>query len=51
MSNLDFDMVGLSPLAFPVSLSSSSLPPFDEGNIAVSFLQFCKNVLQKGKPQ
>lgn len=30
MSNLDFDMVGLSPLAFPAALSSSSLPPFVE---------------------
>lgn len=30
MSNLDFDMVGLSPLAAPSVLSASSLPPFDE---------------------
>lgn len=34
MSNLDFDMVGLSPLAFPGVLSASSLPPFDEESIA-----------------
>jgi hypothetical protein len=34
MSNLDFDMVGLSPLAFPAALLSSSLPPFDEGTMA-----------------
>lgn len=34
MSNLDFDMVGLSPLAFPAALSSSSLPPFVEETIA-----------------
>ena len=33
MSNLDFNMVGLSPLAFP-SVLSSSLPPFDEETMA-----------------
>lgn len=28
------DMVGLSPLAFPASISSSPLPPFDEETMA-----------------